>query len=600
MLVVVLLERPATGNRKHFNIFISGIANTYFSGGVLFPVGARRLLPVALIMALIALSLAPYTPKAATFVEEDITADTVWTREGSPYIITKNITINATLRVEPGVEIRIPSGVVTTVLGELVVEGSEEEPVKIIQEGEGGRWIMIVGVGARLEISNVEIPQGITLIGDYGGIYNSNASFSDIVGDINIIATMDYGAGISYSNVSFSNIKGYVSVSGYYGISESRVSFSNVRGYIDVSASVGGFFYSNVSFDNIAGSISISSAGDYSIYGSSVSFSNIIGGIDVSTGAAGTSIFKSNVSFYNVVGNINITGRDCVRLSNISFSSIAGSINLFAVSDGDGISKSSALFSDITGNISISAGITGRGISESRVFFYNIVGDISVSAGAAGIFYSSAYFYGVSGGISIFADAAGIILSNVSLFNTESRGIFVNSIYDSVFVVANSTIAYGSGIVINTAHGRVVIEHSSIYGNKPYGLIVGEGFVIAENNWWGDYSGPYHETLNPDGRGDPINASPSSVDFTPWLRSPPGEEVPHSKDTANIKETVTSTGKLREAKPGNATTMTSIIQDMAKTRSGKILGASGLSVIVLLTILTAVFILMGKRARRSI
>jgi hypothetical protein len=38
--------------------------------------------------------------------------------------------------------------------------------------------------------------------------------------------------------------------------------------------------------------------------------------------------------------------------------------------------------------------------------------------------------------------------------------------------------------------------------------------VDAENNWWGDPSGPYHEVSNPSGKGDKISGD---VDFIPYL-----------------------------------------------------------------------------------
>jgi hypothetical protein len=40
--------------------------------------------------------------------------------------------------------------------------------------------------------------------------------------------------------------------------------------------------------------------------------------------------------------------------------------------------------------------------------------------------------------------------------------------------------------------------------------------ISAENNWWGDASGPYHPTLNPSGLGDEVS---DDVDFEPWLTS---------------------------------------------------------------------------------
>ncbi|MCC6477321.1 T9SS type A sorting domain-containing protein [bacterium] len=43
--------------------------------------------------------------------------------------------------------------------------------------------------------------------------------------------------------------------------------------------------------------------------------------------------------------------------------------------------------------------------------------------------------------------------------------------------------------------------------------------IHAENNWWGDVSGPYHSALNPNGLGDTLGYG--LVDFVPWLTSPP-------------------------------------------------------------------------------
>ena len=61
--------------------------------------------------------------------------------------------------------------------------------------------------------------------------------------------------------------------------------------------------------------------------------------------------------------------------------------------------------------------------------------------------------------------------------------------------------------------GNPPIHFNSIYGNTYYG-IYSTAAVDAENNWWGDASGPYHPTLNPAGKGDEVS---DTVDFEPWL-----------------------------------------------------------------------------------
>jgi parallel beta-helix repeat protein len=63
-----------------------------------------------------------------------------------------------------------------------------------------------------------------------------------------------------------------------------------------------------------------------------------------------------------------------------------------------------------------------------------------------------------------------------------------------------------------------VIHNNNIEGNTYFGLSNADTLVLidAENNWWGDASGPYHPTLNPSGLGDEVS---DDVDFDPWLTS---------------------------------------------------------------------------------
>lgn len=52
--------------------------------------------------------------------------------------------------------------------------------------------------------------------------------------------------------------------------------------------------------------------------------------------------------------------------------------------------------------------------------------------------------------------------------------------------------------------------------------------VNATDNWWGNASGPYHSTTNPNGTG---NAVSDNVLYEPWLTEPvpEGEAKPPAK-----------------------------------------------------------------------
>jgi len=82
---------------------------------------------------------------------------------------------------------------------------------------------------------------------------------------------------------------------------------------------------------------------------------------------------------------------------------------------------------------------------------------------------------------------------------------------------------YGPGVIINYYDPLLAhIYHCNILDNVGYGVLYEDTVVInAENNWWGDATGPYHPTGNPGGLGDTVS---DYVDFDPWLSWPVGVE----------------------------------------------------------------------------
>jgi hypothetical protein len=85
--------------------------------------------------------------------------------------------------------------------------------------------------------------------------------------------------------------------------------------------------------------------------------------------------------------------------------------------------------------------------------------------------------------------------------------------------VTGATISNNDDSGIYVCGGSTLEAHfNSIIGNSQCGLLNdGGGMVDATYNWWGDASGPLHQT-NPLGRG---NAVAGDVDFKPWLGAAP-------------------------------------------------------------------------------
>ncbi len=64
-----------------------------------------------------------------------------------------------------------------------------------------------------------------------------------------------------------------------------------------------------------------------------------------------------------------------------------------------------------------------------------------------------------------------------------------------------------------------VIRYNNITNNQGCGVrnVDATLVVFAENNWWGDATGPYNPITNPGGLGDTVS---HFVDYDPWLASP--------------------------------------------------------------------------------
>lgn len=72
---------------------------------------------------------------AAAFVDIDrISEDTIWTKDNGPHIISKftELSEDATLTIGPGTEVKFDDKTDLTILGKLIVNGTEDEPVYFI------------------------------------------------------------------------------------------------------------------------------------------------------------------------------------------------------------------------------------------------------------------------------------------------------------------------------------------------------------------------------------------------------------------------------------------------------------------------------------
>ena len=134
-----------------------------------------------------------------------------------------------------------------------------------------------------------------------------------------------------------------------------------------------------------------------------------------------------------------------------------------------------------------------------------------------------------------FASSAVIVASNIITNNSaDSLGGGIYCQWASSPTIDSCTIAdnVGDGIYC-CGSSMPILFHNNIVDNAGYAIRNADPLVIidAENNWWGDATGPYHPTANPGGLGDTVS---DYVDFDPWLYWPVGvEEEPIVKSIDN-------------------------------------------------------------------
>jgi hypothetical protein len=97
---------------------------------------------------------------------------------------------------------------------------------------------------------------------------------------------------------------------------------------------------------------------------------------------------------------------------------------------------------------------------------------------------------------------AGVVILDRSILSTvEITGSTISNNDIGIWALTNST---------QEAH------FNNIVGNTDYGVQSPGSTADAALNWWGNASGPYHESLNPGGGGDEVS---DGVDFEPWLET---------------------------------------------------------------------------------
>ncbi|MEM3839817.1 MAG: NosD domain-containing protein [Candidatus Bathyarchaeia archaeon] len=89
----------------------------------------------------------------------------------------------------------------------------------------------------------------------------------------------------------------------------------------------------------------------------------------------------------------------------------------------------------------------------------------------------------------------------------------------STVITRNYIISNEVGVFYESGHGHEA-HFNDIFGNGLGMDVSATASVNATRNYWGDPSGPYHEGLNPNGRGNPVGGDGVNLDFIFFLTAP--------------------------------------------------------------------------------
>ena len=465
---------------------------------------------------------------AETDIDENsiISTDTVWTKDAGPYVIQQDVLVDtgATLTIEAGTIIKVERGIYINVLGNLTVNGSENEKVYFTSFNNDS-----IG-GDTDEEEDYYGPE----YSYWGGIYVFDG------GSLNM-----NNSEISYSAHSLSFVHGN-GVLNSIRVNDSQEALDIYESNVSLDQSIIEDIYENTTYNS---AIYLYSNNTLSINNSTIR--NIYGGAISSGGNSKLTFYDSNLE--NVIGGmgIDIYYDSSIDIENSNIKDIYKGISVYNNSKIilknsviDGVSNGrSAMLEVLNDSLLTISSSTIKNISADSVFeiFSGVDANISnlsvkdIFADEVFCVYGGSKEYatttfnissstlsnGDGTAFQIFSKVKANI-SNVKIEGFSGIGIETFS-YPEIHVI-NSEIS-GNDIGIASYGSNLEIVNNSIKDNKTFGIYnIPPSYakpIKAINNWWGNESGPFNNISNASGTANTVS---ENVEFSPWLKTDPNKK----------------------------------------------------------------------------
>lgn len=451
-----------------------------------------------------------------TFVQGIISQDTTWTLSGSPYAITGNVTISngTTLTIEPGVEIKFDGNFSMLINGSLYAVGTNDKWITFTSNNmipRAGDWNTIKFATAENEsfiLGNciVEYAENGVTIQNSGkaiiknsSIINNYSSGIHVIGESNVIIK---GNTIKLNNNGISST-GKVS-SGIKVLN--NIIDSNYNGIHLYASSEGISQIKNITISDNTFS-SNENGIKFHVYPITSGWINNV------TISRNTINFNKNGIYFYIWGGFGYFATNLIYDTLISENTVYSNEKYGIYLNCSGPWLGTIYRVSISDNKIMSNGIGVHLFANTHnqyIEFDVVISNNTVSAN-------------MDKGIYVFGGA----------LREPEEGIRTNITHNSI-----SYNTYGAFYEDDTDN----IAHFNDIYNNTHGVHLSNGATVnATHNYWGDPTGPYHEILNTNGKGNPVNGDESDLVLKPFLTSATVNRLPIAVLEAN--ETVVTTNQ---------------------------------------------------------
>ncbi|MCA9407326.1 MAG: fibronectin type III domain-containing protein, partial [Candidatus Omnitrophica bacterium] len=151
------------------------------------------------------ISATTHSSGGPTTVDSNITVDTIWTADGSPYIIKNNIVVNSVsvLTIQPGTVIRFDGNFFLKVSGQMIAEGTATQPIVFTSN----KTTPAISNWQYLELNNLSRIKNARIEYADSGLFTNNSGIviENVISEHNRVGFFIQGGTTSLSNITARN-----------------------------------------------------------------------------------------------------------------------------------------------------------------------------------------------------------------------------------------------------------------------------------------------------------------------------------------------------------------------------------------------------------